>query len=295
VLTRLSDQHDPFLKISRIVMKKIIVIIFIALTNLVFAQHTFSVPIIFANSSLTDTLRAGVGRYNTFGVDDADSLGIFKDKLAPPLPPTPIFDVRFVTIPGHTTTYPQGLGTGTYSDFRGYTGDAQIDTFLVKLTGDYVDNNSTLISWPSGLDKLATTWTMQPRTGSSFGPVNMVTATSVTLPASVYQIYIIKTGAIGTAVSAKEEPAKKEFRLNQNYPNPFNPSTNITFSLPVGSKTSLKVFNILGQEVAVLVDDYLGSGLHQYQFNAASLSSGVYIYRLQANGSTSVKRMILTK
>jgi hypothetical protein len=276
-------------------MKKYIVIVFIVLTNLVFAQHTFSVPIVLTNSSLSDTLRAGVGRYNTFGVDDADSLGIFKDKLAPPLPPAPIFDVRFITLPGHTTTYPQGLGTGTYSDFRGYASDAQVDTFLIKLTGDDVDNNSTLISWPTGLEKLATTWTMQPKTGSSFSPVNMISATSVSVPASVYQIYIIKVGAIGTAIQSYESGSKKQFELSQNYPNPFNPSTNITFSLPVGGNTTLKIFNVLGQEVAVLVDGYLGAGMHQYRFNAASLSSGVYIYRLQSNGNSSVKRMILTK
>ncbi len=92
----------------------------------------------------------------------------------------------------------------------------------------------------------------------------------------------------------------KEFALNQNYPNPFNPSTKITFSLAVDSKVSLKVFNILGQEVTTLVNEQLTAGNQEVNFNASSLNSGVYFYRIDAAGIdgqkfSSVKKMILTK
>jgi len=90
------------------------------------------------------------------------------------------------------------------------------------------------------------------------------------------------------------------FALEQNYPNPFNPSTTINFSLPVDSKVSLKVFDVLGQEVANLVNGNLVAGLHKVNFNASALNSGVYMYRIEATGNngtnfTSVKKMILTK
>ena len=91
-----------------------------------------------------------------------------------------------------------------------------------------------------------------------------------------------------------------QFGLAQNYPNPFNPSTMIDFSLAVDSKVSLKVFNVLGQEVASLLNGDLAAGSHQLNFDASALNSGVYLYRIEASGSdgtnfTGVKKMILTK
>jgi hypothetical protein len=91
-----------------------------------------------------------------------------------------------------------------------------------------------------------------------------------------------------------------EFTLGQNYPNPFNPSTTITFGLSVDSKVSLKVFDVLGQQVAVLVDGNLGQGPHEINFDASSLNSGVYFYTIEAKGVDgnsfmNTKKMILTK
>jgi hypothetical protein len=99
---------------------------------------------------------------------------------------------------------------------------------------------------------------------------------------------------------AVEVIAPASFSLDQNYPNPFNPSTMITFSLAVDSKVSLKVFDVLGQEVASLIDQDLSQGVHNYDFNAAGINSGVYFYKIEAtgvNGSefTDVKKMILVK
>jgi hypothetical protein len=92
----------------------------------------------------------------------------------------------------------------------------------------------------------------------------------------------------------------KEYTLGQNYPNPFNPSTTINFSLAVDSKVSLKIFDVLGQEVATLVNGQLAAGSQKVSFDASSLNSGVYFYRIDANGNdgqkfSSVKKMILTK
>ncbi|MEJ2536021.1 MAG: T9SS type A sorting domain-containing protein, partial [Calditrichia bacterium] len=76
----------------------------------------------------------------------------------------------------------------------------------------------------------------------------------------------------------------KEFRLKQNYPNPFNPSTTIEFNLPIASEVSLKIFNILGEEVTTLVSDKLKAGSYSYEWNGTEqLASGIYIYRLSGN------------
>jgi len=91
-----------------------------------------------------------------------------------------------------------------------------------------------------------------------------------------------------------------EFALDQNYPNPFNPSTTINFRLAVDSKVSMTIFNVLGQEVASLLNGNLVAGSHQISFDASSLNSGVYMYRIEASGIdgtnfVDVKKMILTK
>ncbi|MBK9098310.1 MAG: T9SS type A sorting domain-containing protein [bacterium] len=73
-----------------------------------------------------------------------------------------------------------------------------------------------------------------------------------------------------------------EFILEQNYPNPFNPSTVISYQLPVSSEITLNVFDVLGNEIATLVDEYKPAGRCEVEFNAASLPSGVYFYQLRA-------------
>ncbi|HEY6435758.1 MAG TPA: T9SS type A sorting domain-containing protein, partial [Ignavibacteriaceae bacterium] len=91
-----------------------------------------------------------------------------------------------------------------------------------------------------------------------------------------------------------------EFKLDQNYPNPFNPGTMISFSLPVDSKVGLRVFDVLGQEVATLVNTDLAAGQHSINFDASSLNSGVYIYNIEAKGIdgsmfSDIKKMLLLK
>jgi hypothetical protein len=97
-----------------------------------------------------------------------------------------------------------------------------------------------------------------------------------------------------------EVSAPREFALAQNYPNPFNPSTVIDFSLPVDAKVTLKIFDVLGQEVMTLVNANYDAGTHQVEFNAKNLNSGLYIYSIEAQGIngqvySSAKKMMLTK
>ncbi|MEX2402402.1 MAG: PKD domain-containing protein, partial [Rhodothermales bacterium] len=95
------------------------------------------------------------------------------------------------------------------------------------------------------------------------------------------------------AAKAAELPA--EFALEQNYPNPFNPTTTITFALPEASAIVLRVYNMMGQEIDVLVDGSLAAGRHEVRFDAAELSNGVYVYVLEAGSFRSVRRMVLMK
>jgi photosystem II stability/assembly factor-like uncharacterized protein len=85
------------------------------------------------------------------------------------------------------------------------------------------------------------------------------------------------------------------FSLAQNFPNPFNPSTVISYQLPVAGYVSLKVYNLLGTEVAVIVDGFKPAGNYEFEFNASSLMSGVYFYKLTSGNFTEVRKMILMK
>ena len=92
-----------------------------------------------------------------------------------------------------------------------------------------------------------------------------------------------------------EEIIPEGFALEQNYPNPFNPSTTIQYDLPVAGFVTLKVFDVLGREVAVLVQEYLKAGQYNVTFNAEGLPSGVYLYRIQAGDFVATKRLLLLK
>jgi hypothetical protein len=81
----------------------------------------------------------------------------------------------------------------------------------------------------------------------------------------------------------------------QNYPNPFNPSTTIRYELPKSSPVELSVYDMLGREVSVLVDERQDAGIHEVKFDATGLSSGVYLYRLQAGDFNSVKKLLVLR
>ncbi|OGU77027.1 MAG: hypothetical protein A2V93_12195 [Ignavibacteria bacterium RBG_16_34_14] len=91
-----------------------------------------------------------------------------------------------------------------------------------------------------------------------------------------------------------------DFSLSQNYPNPFNPSTKISFTLPIESNVTLKIFNLLGEEVINLLNGTVNAGYHNVNFDASNLNSGIYFYQIEAQGNdgssfSEVKKMILAK
>jgi aminopeptidase N len=107
--------------------------------------------------------------------------------------------------------------------------------------------------------------------------------------------WILKTAQV---VTVNEEPSSGQplrFALEQNYPNPFNPTTNIKFQISSTSFVSLKVFDVLGREVATLVNEEMKPGLHEKAFDGIGSAGGVYFYKLNAGGYESIKKLLLVR
>lgn len=102
-------------------------------------------------------------------------------------------------------------------------------------------------------------------------------------------------GYTGTTDITDDELIITDYNLSQNYPNPFNPATKISWQSPASGHTSLKVYDVLGKEVATLVDEFKPAGRYEVEFDATKLSSGVYLYRLQAGEQSFTKKMTLIK
>jgi len=175
--------------------------------------------------------------------------------------------------------------------------------------------NSVVLNWNTASEINNHGFEIQRNAGTGFVTVGFVSGHGTTTQVHSYSYtdlnvnpghytYRLKqmdfqgSSSISAEVSVDIFPVS--YSLEQNYPNPFNPSTMINFDLKVDSKVSLKVFDILGQQVAQLLNSALLAGGHQINFNASQLNSGVYFYRLDASGIdgttfSAIKKMMLTK
>ena len=112
---------------------------------------------------------------------------------------------------------------------------------------------------------------------------------------SVLSIDLVRLGNKVIGVENENNNLPVEYSLEQNYPNPFNPATKITYSVAASGFVSLKVYDIVGRETAVLVDEHKPAGTYSLKFDASKLSSGMYFYRLIAGGFIETRKMILLK
>ncbi len=119
------------------------------------------------------------------------------------------------------------------------------------------------------------------------------TGMGVYLPSTVTEGAIVV--ASPTAVDDRNGVQPNQFELAQNYPNPFNPTTMIEFTLPSAGLVELRVFNVLGQNVATLIERNLSAGAHQVEFDASAQPSGIYFYRLSHSAGSQTEKMILLK
>jgi hypothetical protein len=117
---------------------------------------------------------------------------------------------------------------------------------------------------------------------------------SYSLTCVIYTAWI-NGGGSPSGISESNNNLLSDFNLNQNYPNPFNPSTKISWQSSVGSWQTLKVFDVLGKEVATLVDEYRNAGIYEVEFNALYMPSGVYFYQIKAGGFVETNKMLLLK
>ncbi len=212
-------------------------------------------------------------------------------------------------------------------DAGGYSSFSATDSFttiiaapsapaLASPHGTGIPRRATFAWHPS---PLAVTYNLQVSSVSNFSPllINMVLPAadttvqiSDTLDANVtyyWRVGAIDTGGTtftnavqfktGTGVTAVEENngIPKEFALFQNYPNPFNPSTMINFNLPKEVEVQISVYNVLGQRVALLVNETMNAGYHHVMFNGEKLPSGAYFYIMRAGDNVFKEKMLLLK
>lgn len=224
---------------------------------------------------------------------------------------------------GYYDTYPQGNGIAYagawgadpyFPSGKVIISDMQTGLHVVRYTGDKrgivngtITNGTTGAVIPGALlhfkDAAMTRWT-----GSNgqymFGYAPGMYSATIEAPGFQPKdvTVTVTEGATTTAnivlspvVSVEGEGVPTLFSLDQNYPNPFNPATTIRFTLPEEEFVSLKVMNILGQEIAILVEGLRPAGAQSVTFDARDLPSGVYLYRLAAGGFSAMKRMIVLK
>ena len=118
----------------------------------------------------------------------------------------------------------------------------------------------------------------------------------LTIPVSfIFSIKLQKVLVLLQFMTLIDSELPSSYRLEQNYPNPFNPSTTISFSIPERVYVTLKVFDVLGNEVADLISKELSAGKYNVKWNAENISSGVYFYRIQAGSFIETKKLILLR
>lgn len=176
----------------------------------------------------------------------------------------------------------------------------EIVTIAVKENGTYKVNNFVvskphhvrILAYPSDVVWDGSYWRLfhspnGPENGNNFSNIYMFNLTDAVIEGNVYNLDIAVTWS---------DLKNKSFKLNQNFPNPFNPVTSISFELPVSLVVSVKVYDIMGNQMAVLADNkYYTSGYNEIKFDASNLSSGIYFYQISSTFLNDVKKMTLIK
>ena len=199
----------------------------------------------------------------------------------PPIPPSGIFDVRFQSQRNVEMVTKDKSGQKEYP---------------IKISGA---KYPITISWVASIDD-ENEYALEIRSVNEDKIVSKKFILAVEENTATINKEVISVKLIMSAKGVVELP--KEYTLYQNYPNPFNPTTKIKYDLPVASKVTLKVYNILGQEVATLKDEIEEPGFKSVELNGTNMPSGVYFYKIDAVGISAqdkqlnqVKKLILMK
>jgi len=173
-----------------------------------------------------------------------------------------------------------------------------------------VSGNDVILNWTTAAETNNKGFEVEKNSGNGWNVIGFVDGNGTSTQTINYQFvdknvsgevtYRLKQIDFnGTFTYSNEVKVNAEiprgYELSQNYPNPFNPVTNIQFRLPVDSRVRLEVYNMAGELVTVLADDFRTAGSHLVSFDASDLSSGTYIYRLTAGTTVLTRKMILMK
>jgi S-formylglutathione hydrolase FrmB len=204
-----------------------------------------------------------------------------------------------------------GLSLSAFA-FNPLNGQLWAATSTNQIYSINISNGNTTLIGNSGLNKIIDDMVFDSQgvlyglLGSGSGKDTLITINTLTGAATI--LAALNTTTLNAIAISPEPPVgviatneilPENFLLFQNYPNPFNPSTTISWQSPVGSHQVLKVFDVLGNEIATLVDEYKPAGKYEVEFNPASgdrnLASGIYFYQLRAGEYIAVKKMLLIK
>jgi hypothetical protein len=206
-------------------------------------------------------------------------------------------------------------GNGTIYLDNIYFWDGIVPVELTMFTAS-VNDNDVQLNWTTATEKNNSGFQVERKSTGDFESIGFVPGSGTTIETTTYSFsdvdlnpgnYYYRLKQIDYDGSFEYSDAVEidivapgVFSLNQNYPNPFNPSTKITFSLATNAGVTLRIFDALGQEVVTLINQELTAGVHTYDLDATDLNSGVYVYKIEANGQDgssfiNVKKMIVLK
>ena len=204
-------------------------------------------------------------------------------------------------ITSNNTLFAGSYGDGLYRSTDNGATFTKVSSLTVPFIYSIVVDASNKIyvaSWASGVytsTDNGNTWTSMGMGGLGVSSLMVSSGSNnVFVGTKEGKVYVKMAEGSVTAVNDIND-IPTHFELNQNYPNPFNPATTIRFAVPEAGSYSLRVYDILGQEVATLIDGQLNVGIHKVNFDASRLASGMYIYKLTGNNVNLTKKMILMK
>jgi hypothetical protein len=163
---------------------------------------------------------------------------------------------------------------------------------LITIWGDDKTTENVIDGASEGEPLSLTVWSVEQQ---SERPLALSTISDAVTRTTLSSPLRYRTNAVWTAQAEQGAEMPQAFTLSQNYPNPFNPSSTIRYGLPQDAMTTLEVFNILGQRVAVLVNEEQQAGYHEVTFQNQGLGSGIYFYRLTAGKFSETRKMTLLR